>query len=147
MFLHEICSIPSGHRAVGRARMMKCNARSSGLPLSCSDWLRTSPCPSCGRCWLPFPLASVAGGWPIAATGFNAGMQSQPDSSKSYLCVLNFQQLVTRILYPFRKVPRLPPDPFITIPILLYRGLPCPPGAPSQVHGSPAASAPVDRYA
>src|SRR5437588_206492 len=31
-----------------------------------------SPCPSFGRCWPRFPSASLAGGWPTAATGSDA---------------------------------------------------------------------------
>src|SRR5467141_1391156 len=64
--------------AIARGRIRKCNARSSGLLLWCLDWLRTSPCLSCGRCWPPFPSASLAGGWPIAASGSDAGIPGRP---------------------------------------------------------------------
>jgi hypothetical protein len=38
VFLLEICSLTGGHRAIVRARIKECNARSSGLPLWRWDW-------------------------------------------------------------------------------------------------------------
>lgn len=82
-FFLETSALTGDHRALVRARMVKCNVRSSGLPLSCSDWLRTSPCPSCGRCWPPFPSACSVGGWPTAATGSDARILSRIGSATS----------------------------------------------------------------
>jgi hypothetical protein len=82
-FIETVC-FSGGDSAIARGRIRKCNARSSGLLLWCLDWLRTSPCLSCGRCWPPFPSASLAGGWPIAATGSDAGIPGRSDSSTPF---------------------------------------------------------------
>ena len=98
VFIETVC-FSGDDSAIARDRIRKCSARSSGLLLWCLDWLRTSPCPSYGHCWPPSPSASFAGGWPIAATGSDAGIVSRFHAA-TLICQTQIQKylLTTRSL-------------------------------------------------
>src|SRR2546429_2669155 len=81
-----------------------------------------SPCPSFGRCWPRFPSASLAGGWPTAATGSDAGIlmanqeadedfcPERPGGAEGPLCIpwkeSALRSIATKVLcsYPARQV-------------------------------------------